>query len=463
MATNFGSLFSAIMGQKSVLLLKPKCRYFFQKPYPFKKTHQSSPMKILQLCKKFPYPLKDGESIAVNSLSKAFRELGCEVTLLAMNTRKHYFDLRRLPPHFDHYNDIRTVEVDNRVKVLDALYNLFCKKSYHVSRFESEAFRHELIRLLQTKEFDVIQLETLYLAPYIPLIRQYSDAIVVMRSHNVEHEIWQRIADNTRLAPKKWYLQHLTKKLKRFETEQFRQYDLLATISERDLAVHRQLGYLGRGTATPIGINSADYQPGVLSSELSLGFIGSLDWMPNQEGLRWFLQTVWEELHHRFPALTFHIAGRNAPEWIMRLRMPNVVVHGETPDAAAFINQHPIMVVPLLSGSGMRVKILEGMALGRVVLTTTLGLEGIYARDQREVLIADTPAAFVQAIGRCYVQPEQFQQISRAARAFVAQHYDNHKIALNLLQTYSQAFEERFGVKPFMPELPRSALSPTRA
>ncbi|MDX1939763.1 MAG: glycosyltransferase family 4 protein [Saprospiraceae bacterium] len=410
-------------------------------------------MKILQLCKKFPYPLKDGESIAVNSLSKSFHELGCEITLLAMNTSKHYFDLRRLPEHFNHYAEIHTTPLDNRVKPLDAFFNLFSKNSYHVTRFESAAFRHKLIALLQTQQFDLIQLETLYLAPYIPLIRQYSDAIIAMRAHNVEHEIWERITENTKFLPKKWYLQHLTKKLKHYEIRQFSQYDILLPISERDLAAYRKLGYKGKAVVTPIGINANDYKPDYRSfkNELSLGFIGSLDWMPNQEGLKWFLDNVWTELNRRFPALKFHIAGRNTPDWIKQLRIPNIMVHGEVPNAAAFINNHTMMIVPLFSGSGMRVKILEGMALGRVVLTTSLGLEGIHAQHQKEVVIADTPDDFVNVIARCLENPLLLHQISHRARAFAFQHYDNREIAINLLQTYSQLFEERFGIKPYLP------------
>ncbi|MBK7870115.1 MAG: glycosyltransferase [Saprospiraceae bacterium] len=422
-------------------------------------------MKILQLCKKFPYPLKDGESIAVNSLSKSFYELGCEVTLLSMNTSKHYFDLRRLPEHFDHYSDIQTVEIDNRVKPLDAFLNLFSNNSYHVTRFESDAFKYKLIALLQTQEFDLIQLETLYLAPYIPLIRQYSDAIIAMRAHNVEHEIWERITENTKFFPKKWYLRHLTKKLQRYEIQQFTQYDILLAISERDLLAYRKLGYKGKAVVTPIGINANDYKPDYRSfrADSSIGFIGSLDWLPNQEGLKWFLDNVWTELHQRFPALKFHIAGRNTPDWIKRLRIPNVIVHGEVPNAAAFINNHTMMVVPLFSGSGMRVKILEGMALGRVVLTTSLGLEGIHAQHQKEVLITNAPEDFVNVMAQCLENPLLLHQISQRARAFAFQHYDNREIAINLLQTYSQLYEARFGVKPYLPNWQESVLSSASA
>ena len=196
-------------------------------------------MKILQLCKKFPYPLKDGESIAVTYMSKALNELGCELTLLAMNTVKHYYDIQQLPSHYDHYSDIRTIKIDNRLHPKDAFLNLFSDESYHIARFVSEEYRRELIQLLKKNKYNIIQLETLYLAPYIATIRQYSDAIIVMRSHNVEHEIWDRIASNTKLLPKRMYLKHLTEKLKQFEINHLNRYDIMAAITQRDLDYFR--------------------------------------------------------------------------------------------------------------------------------------------------------------------------------------------------------------------------------
>lgn len=402
-------------------------------------------MKILQLCKKFPYPLKDGESIAVNSMSKSLHQLGCEVTLLSMNTTKHYFDISQLPKNFNHYTAIHTVLVDNRIKNLDAFLNLFSKKSYHIIRFESPAFSNKLIKLLQTQEFDLVQLESPYLAPYIPIIRQYSTAKIAMRAHNVEHEIWQRVAKNTSFFVKKWYLQHLTKKLQCYEIEQLKNYDLLVPITQRDLDIFQFLGYKNAAVVAPVGVNGMDYKANFSSFNkgLSLGFIGSLDWMPNQEGLRWFLEEVWHKLHAQFPQLTFHIAGRNAPTWIQQLNLPNIIFHGEVPDAAAFINQHSVMVTPLLSGGGMRVKILEGMALGRVIITTSMGLEGIDAQHGKEVLIADTAESFLEAIALCWNDTTFAQQISEQARNFVLQHYDNRTIALHLLQAYTQLLPQQ--------------------
>lgn len=397
-------------------------------------------MKILQLCKKFPYPLKDGESIAISYLGKALHELGAAVTLLAMNTSKHYYDVQEIPEDLGYYAAIHTAKVDNRLKPWDAFFNLFSSQSYHISRFISEDFEQKLIEILETEEFDVVQLETLYLAPYIPTIRKYSTAIVAMRGHNVEHEIWERITANTRFFIKKWYLQHLTQKLKNFEVQQLQHYDILLAITKRDLDIYQNLGYNHKALVTPIGIDSRHYiaEDASYQRELSISFIGSLDWMPNLEGLQWFLDKVWPQLTQRFPKLTLHIAGRNTPDSMLQMKLKNVHIHGEVPDALEFINQHSVMIVPLLSGSGMRVKILEGMLLGKVVLTTSIGLEGIAATNKKEVLIANQPEEFITAIASCYEGQKQLIHIGQRAQVFVAKKYDNLEIARKVMRKYQQ-------------------------
>lgn len=398
-------------------------------------------MKILQLCKKFPFPLKDGEAIAITYLAKALHELGAEVTLLAMNTSKHFVDQRLLPENFDHYQEIHTVEVDNRVKPTAAFFNLFSKKSFHISRFLSKDFEQKLIEVLAGETFDVIQLETLYLAPYVEIIRKHSNALVVLRSHNVEHEIWQRIAENEAFPLKKIYLKHLANRLQLFENQALNDYDLLLAISERDRLQFEKLGLKKPSITIPIGLDCSDYRPNFKNFEkaVSLSFIGSLDWMPNLEGLKWFLDEVWQPILSReHPELTFHIAGRNTPRWLRQLGWKNVVVHGEVSSAAEFINEHSVMIVPLLSGSGMRAKILEGMALGKVVISTSLGIEGILAEKNKQALVADSPEEWATAINFCLSKGKNLREIGQSARQFAEQNFDNKSIAQAVLAAYQK-------------------------
>lgn len=397
-------------------------------------------MKILQLCKKFPYPLKDGEAIAVTYLSEALHALGSEITLLSMNTSKHYFDLAQLPAAYSQYKAIHTVDLDNRIKVWPAFRNLFSRDSYHVSRFISPVFEKKLISLLHAGNYDVVQLESLFLAPYIPAIRKHSNALVVMRAHNVEHEIWERVGETTYLLPKRFYLNYLAAKLKRFEIEQLNQYDLLVAITERDEHIFRKLGYRGDSITIPVGLNMEKYKirPEFPDEVRSLAFIGSLDWMPNQDGLRWFLEEVWPKVYAHCSGLQFFIAGRNAPAWISQRRQEGVVFLGEVEDARQFLLRHPVVIVPLLSGSGIRVKIIESMALSRAVVSTTVGLEGIEAENGTEVVISDQSAEMACAICELVKSPEKVRRIGQSARLFIRENFDNKALAKKLLNTFQK-------------------------
>ena len=396
-------------------------------------------MKILQVCKKFPYPLKDGESIANTYISRALHQKGCSITLLAMNTSKHYLDLQQLPEDFDHYTQIETVYIDNNISYIEAFKHLILNKSYNVERFISKAFRDKLVQLLEQQQYDVIQLETAYLCPYIPTIRANSNALIVMRAHNVEYEIWERMSDNYSFGFKKWYFGHISRQLKQFEKAYLEDYDLLVTFTERDLQQYRKMGYHNGVHLSPIGLNLEHYSGNRISIDAKkkqIGFIGALDWMPNQEGLFWFMQGIWPKLQDRVPEIELHIAGRNTPDDVKALGNDRVIVHGEVADALEYMRQFAVLIVPLCSGGGMRVKILEGMALGKLVITTSLGAEGIQATNGEEIVIADDPEDFANAIKYYLDHPSELNKIGEAARQFVEAHFNNEQIALDLLEIY---------------------------
>lgn len=389
--------------------------------------------------------------MAIAYLSRALQQCGCSVSLLAMNTRRHWYSGKETPEALEHYERVWAVAVDNRIRPWPAVRNLFSGRSYHVERFVSQAFAKQLIEILRRETFDVVLLETIYLAPYVPLIRKYSRACIALRTHNVESEIWERIAGHSPFL-KRQYLRLQARRLKRFEQAHIHDCDLLVGISERDVATFRSWGFQKPAVVVPIGVDVATYTPDERCFEqpLSLSFLGSLDWLPNVEGLQWFLREVWTPLlAPTFPDLTFHIAGRNTPAWVRQLRLPRVHVHGEVPDAAAFLNAHPVLVVPLLSGGGMRAKIVEAMALGRVVLSTSVGLEGVPARHGVEVWVADNAPAFVEAIRFCAEQGSNLVHLGRRARAFCEAQFDHKRVAERLLDAC------RAEVKKQMPQAGR--------
>jgi glycosyltransferase involved in cell wall biosynthesis len=299
-----------------------------------------------------------------------------------------------------------------------------------------------LIHILEEEQFDIVQLETLYLAPYIPVIRKHSKALISLRTHNVEHEIWKRMAENHKPGLKRWYLGHLAQKLEIYEKNQLHLVDILITMTQRDLSYFQKMGYRGKSIVAPIGMDVQQYQQSSKERQFDaegICFIGSLDWMPNLEGLNWFLESVWPLVRTIHPNAKLKIAGRNTPSSFKKKSIPGVEFLGEVRSAIKFINDHQILIVPLLSGSGMRVKILEGLFLGKTVITTTIGMEGIEARQGEEILLADKAEDFAQCISLCLKDPDFADRIGKQAAIFASNHFDNRKIALHVLQNYAQS------------------------
>ncbi|HDR52753.1 MAG TPA: glycosyltransferase [Mariniphaga anaerophila] len=397
-------------------------------------------MKILQVTNKVPYPANDGGAIACMNLTRGFALLGHDVTVLAMNTRKHFTELSDIPESVKDWAEFRLVDVPAGISAIAATVNLlFSGKPYNAVRFISDAFSKELKNVLEEKDFDIVQLEGLYVCPYISLIRKYSKAKIVYRAHNIEHEIWERTALLTR-GIKKAYLKILARRIKTFEREFLNQYDLLVPITERDGIILDKLGNTMPAHVSPTGIDTTVLIPHSKKLEHpSLFHIGSLEWAPNQEGLIWFIDKCWPKIHEKFPNLKFYIAGRKAPDWLARrFKAPNIVFMGEVDDAYQFMNSKSIMVVPLFSGSGMRIKIIEGMALGKPIVSTPIGTEGISTKSGENILIADNEQEFVSDIERLITDNKLFHSISRNAIEYIQEKFDNLALAGALTGFYEK-------------------------
>lgn len=398
-------------------------------------------MKILILTNKLPYPPKDGGSIATLKLGLSLSQLNNQVHLLAINTSKHFFDIREIPAEIKEKIEFHDVFINTRIRAYKALLNLlFSKKPYNAQRFENKNYSDKLNQLLSENNYDVIQLEGLYLTPYIPAIRKLSEALVVMRSHNVEYKIWEKQAALTSNILSKFYMKNLAKRIKKMELNAVNQYDALLPISPIDAAVFQNAGCKIPMQVLPVGIEIEDYIPDHTKQEFpSLFHIGALDWMPNTEGLSWFFNEVWPLLKEKHPALKFYLAGRNASEkFINSIHYKDVIYMGEVDDAQHFIQQKSIMIVPLFSGSGIRIKILEGMALEKVIVSTSLGAEGIPVKDKKNILLANSREEFVEKINFVIADKKAFNAMSEQARIFVKENFDTFNLTNQLLSFYKQ-------------------------
>lgn len=394
-------------------------------------------MNILQICHKPPFPPLDGSSIAMYNLYRGLTENGSKVHILAMNTYKQFCDITKVPEDFCKASNYTLVDVDIRIKASHALLNLFTNTSYNIIRFDTEQFRQTLSTILATKNFEVVILESLFSTTYIDLIRLKTKAKIVLRGHNVEFKIWENLRNNERNVLKKWYLTILAKRLKKYELSTLNRVDWIASISQEDNQVFKQEGCITPMLYLPFGINFNDeeFKDHLLpaAQELSLFHLGSMDWLPHQEAFRWFLEKVWPEIAKKHPQLKLHLAGSKMPQWITYGNYPNVVVTSGYVDGKTFMNDKPIMIVPSFSGSGIRIKIAEGLAKGKVIITTHNGAMGIPCKHNEHCFISDNAEEWIDIIDKCIHESEWLNKLSVNARAFSKKEFDYKSVAKKLV------------------------------
>ncbi len=403
-------------------------------------------MNILILSNKAPYPLSDGGAIAIMDVACGLSELGHSVHLLYMKTQKHNTAVEDIPVQYTQKIRFSSEEVPAQITAPALLTNfLFSKQPYTATRFVSKEYEKKLIQILQETAFDIVQLEGLYLSPYISTIRSNSQAKIVMRAHNVEYKIWKRLANNTSNPLKKWYLNNLSQRIKHLEQRYFKDYDLLLPITTKDQKYFTDWGYQGTIHTLHTGIQLEHYPIGSQAFlHNSIFHLGSLDWIPNLESLEWFLKNVWPLILQKNKDIQFFIAGRNASKKSIAFfqSQTNVIYEGEVEDAKEYMQSRGVMLVPLKSGSGLRIKILEGMALAVPCVSTSMGIEGIEVKDGQELLIADTPETFAEKVLQFINNPQFCQLTGKNAREFIKTQFNTLEITKQLIKEYQKILEK---------------------
>ena len=373
---------------------------------------------------------------------------GHQVTMLAINTPKHHQPadaLDHLGPNFQ----LVTVDVDTRISAAKALKNLlFSRQPYNVERFISPAFGEKLLEILRSGQVDVVQMEGTFVAWYAEFLnRQHRAGFrvppLVLRAHNVEHTIWQMLARRESNPLKRLFLTTMTARLENFERRYLTQFDAVAAITDDDARRLRALGCPEPVLFIPAGVELSRFEPNpaIAARPRTLFMIGSLNWLPNLEGLEWLLREVWPTFHAEVPDVELHVAGSGCPNILLAPRTDNVIVHGFVESASVFMQQYELMLVPLLSGSGMRIKIIEGMALGKPVLSTPLGAEGIAVRDGHDILLRDSAAAWLDAL-RAWARGEvPSMQIGAAAACTATGLYDNRRVTQRFVGLYERLLQ----------------------
>jgi glycosyltransferase involved in cell wall biosynthesis len=302
---------------------------------------------------------------------------------------------------------------------------------YAIEKYRSHLWRDAIRRADESGDHDLIVCD--FLTPAVSLFPpgHKPRLPVLLFQHNVESLIWQRTAENSSGLSKPYFRSQWQRML-RFEIESCRAAGQVCTVSEEDARLLREeLKLKNVCGAVPTGVDIDFFQE---STEprvpKSLVFLGSMDWMPNIDGIVWFAEKIWPRVKEKHADATLTIVGRRPVPKVLELAAndPGIVVTGTVPDVRPHLAKASLMIVPLRVGGGTRIKIFEGMATGIPCLSTRIGAEGLPVTDGKDHLLADEPADFASAIDRCFSEPKFAATLGGAGRELVASRYSWEKI-----------------------------------
>ena len=348
---------------------------------------------------------------------------GSKLTVLVpFSTNKHPVDPALFPQKWEGKAVLESVETDTRLKPVGLLKSMADGSSYHMQRVRDSNTRHRVLSLMHKHRPDVVVVDGLFGLAYAEIIKNAFDVPLVYRSHNVEHRIWEDLADKEKNPFKKTTLAILADRLRREEYDMMRFTDGVFFISSDDEAWFLESGFRKPHEVLFPWFEKVFFERTFptpsLDGGLKLFHIGAMDWAPNVEAVTRFADKVWPKIREAYgDKVTFHAAGRHMPDSLLQKKVEGIRFSGAVPDFMGFAAQHHLMTVPLLSGSGIRMKIAEAMVSGIPVITTEAGIRGIPAKKNTDYLQADSPKDWVKRIGDILSGKIDLGQVAEAGRA----------------------------------------------
>ena len=311
---------------------------------------------------------------------------------------------------------------------------------YAVAKYRSADYARRLQELLQTSSFDAVVCD--FLPPLVNMPRDLPCPAILF-THNVEAEIWRRHAETAANPVARQLLGQQWQRMLRFERAALARFDLVLAVSEADRGTFERL-YPGALRApvhvVQTGVDTQYFTPAPEPDRPAhLVFTGSMDWLPNADGMTYFVHEILPRVRQSQPDVTLSIIGRSPTPAVRRLaEEAGVEVTGRVDDVRPHVAQGSVYVVPLRIGGGTRLKIFEAMAMAKAVVSTTIGAEGLPVTDGRDILIADDPAAFADAVVRLIRNKTERQALEAAARRLVVERYDWSAVAEDFEEALSR-------------------------
>ncbi len=393
-------------------------------------------MKILFLSPTVPFPLTDGGRIRVFNLLKQIAKKS-EVTLLALETQttdaEGVAELQQLGIQVHLVPNAPTLP---RVS-FGTLVKAFLKRQpITVARYDVPAYRQKFRELIANESYDLVHYEMFHIAQF----HTETDLPGVLSQQNVDSAIWRRLSSETVNPFYKFVYWTQQLAFQRYERVLSPKFAAVTCTSDIDAAVFQEHCAEDAIKIIPNGVDITHYQPDYTTeAPAHLIYIGSMDWYPNEDAVAFFADAVLPRIQKNVPDVAFLIVGGNPSARVQKLaERDGVIVTGRVPEIKPYFAEATVFVVPLRIGSGTRLKILEAMAMGKAIVSTTVGAEGLDLKDGEEIFIADAPTTFADAVTHLLTDPSLRRRIGENGRTRVEQDYDWRRIGEKLHEVYTK-------------------------
>lgn len=393
-------------------------------------------MRILWLKTEVLHPVDKGGKIRTYYMLKELKREH-HVTYLTLDDGTATADERAKATEYCH--ELICIPQRRREKFTPGFYfellmNLVSPRPYAIKKYESAAMLQKISELESKNSFDLLVCDFLAPAANVP---QTLNTPAVLFQHNVEAMIWKRHYEVQTNPIKKAYLYGQWQKMRAFEKEMCSRFDCVIAVSADDRDQMKREYGAGSVFDVPTGVDVEFFRPSgaIEASKHGIVFTGSMDWLPNEDAIRYFMREIMPLIKRKVPEATLTVVGRNPPSSLVDLSKedPSLVITGRVDDVRPYIERAATYVVPLRIGGGTRLKIFEAMAMEKPVVSTTIGAEGLPLTDGVELLLADEPNTFANAVIRLFSDSPYATELGQRAAAAVRQNHGWGQVTENFI------------------------------
>lgn len=395
-------------------------------------------MNLLFLTGNLPYPPTDGWKIRVFSLLKGLASRHKVTVVSFMRRIDDAFAVEQLR---DHGISVHVLPRDSRYSPITLAHGLIGQTAFPILNYRDDRMTRLVAQVMQNERFDLVQSESMHMAQYCLELPQPT----ILDLHNIESLLMKRYAKQETNPLKRLYAEVTWRKLATYEREVCGRFTHCLTCSDEERVLLQTRSRVDRVSVIPNGVDIVANRgenwpdPPTVHAGERIVFVGRMDYHANVEGVQWFCRSVWPRIREARPGVKFQIVGGHPVPAISRLARPGEIeVTGFVKDVRPYVQQASVVVVPLRIGGGTRLKILEALAMGKALVSTTVGAEGIEAAPSRDLIIADRSDDFADHVVSLLAQPEVRRKLGAAGRRLVEDRYNWDTIVASLENLYEQ-------------------------